>query len=637
MPNSAARMLRVAAARADFLEYGGSGAAGVSDVVAASWERSQAAGVDVSHPHSEFTEEIDTTSLLVRSARPVLQQLEVDTADMPMVIALTDNNARVVQRIDSSAAVARLLDRVQLAPGFDYSESTMGTNGIGTVFEAGQPISVVGPEHFSENLHMFACTGAPVIDPISGRVEGVLDISSLSDAWSPLMHTLAKSAARDISHNLLLDRGQSQRALFDTYLRVTTRAPRQPVFAFGESVFIANPSAQLMFDADEQRLLREHATFLMAHKDRVSDTLELPGGDRLVHIRGTRILAGSEVAGMVVIADLVPARRLGSPGDFSEHRLPQVAVATLHTSEIVDGLLRSRDSLAGGTTPAWVRACSELRQALQAAQPALVVGESGVGKFTLVAALFHSVYPGGRSISVDATQLGVEGPPSDLGTLLGGSGEPTLHIIRDIDQASTDGVERLEAYFTAVEALDGPAWIVATASDSPSTWDTDRDTITAAGPDQPFGSSESDLPFRELLHHFEVSITVPPLRFRTDDLPPITSALLRGIAPGRNIRISPEAQRLIARYSWPRNIAQLREALVHALRRRPVGEIQEADLPGYCQTVARRVLTPLEIAERDAIVAALQDNNGNRLVAAAQLGMARSSLYRKLKTYGITV
>lgn len=166
MPDSAARMLRVAAARADFLEFGGSGgAAGVSELVAASWERSQAAGVDVSQPHSEFTDEIDTGSLLIRSARPpVLQQLEIDTVDMPMVIVLTDNKARVVQRIDSSAAVARLLDRVHLAPGFDYSESTMGTNGIGTVFEAGQSISVVGPEHFSENLHMFACTGAPVID-----------------------------------------------------------------------------------------------------------------------------------------------------------------------------------------------------------------------------------------------------------------------------------------------------------------------------------------------------------------------------------------------------------------------------------------------------------------------------------------
>jgi transcriptional regulator of acetoin/glycerol metabolism len=45
----------------------------------------------------------------------------------------------------------------------------------------------------------------------------------------------------------------------------------------------------------------------------------------------------------------------------------------------------------------------------------------------------------------------------------------------------------------------------------------------------------------------------------------------------------------------------------------------------------------LETAERDAIVAALQGANGNRVAAATHLGMSRSSLYRKLKTYGITI
>ncbi len=260
-----------------------------------------------------------------------------------------------------------------------------------------------------------------------------------------------------------MDRGQSQRAIFDTYLKVTARSERQAVFGFGESVFIANPMAQQMFDADEQRVLREHArTFLMTGKDRVSDTVALPDGERLVHIRGTRILAGSDVAGMVVIADLVTAHKSGSPADFSVHELPPIAIATPYTSQIVDGLSHSRESLAGGRTPAWVRACAELREALHRTQPALVVGETGVGKFTLVAELFHSVYPAGRSISVDATQLGMDGPPSDLATLLGDSAEPTLHIIRDIDQATTDGVERLAVYFEALVSLDGPVWMVAT-------------------------------------------------------------------------------------------------------------------------------------------------------------------------------
>nr|WP_235609401.1 helix-turn-helix domain-containing protein [Frankia casuarinae] len=108
------------------------------------------------------------------------------------------------------------------------------------------------------------------------------------------------------------------------------------------------------------------------------------------------------------------------------------------------------------------------------------------------------------------------------------------------------------------------------------------------------------------------------------------------MAPNRKVRLSPAAERIIARYSWPRNVSQLREALEHALRRRPVGEIQAQDLPAYCQTTSRHVLTPLEAAERDTIVAALQETEGNRMLAATRLGMSRSGLYRKLKAYGIT-
>ncbi len=616
MPNAENRLLRVAAARADFLESGRAGAAGVPDVLAASWERSQAAGVDSSGPRTDYDEEYDTGSLLIRCARPVLQQLGNDTADLPLVIALTDHRARVVQRFDSSPAVGRLLDRVQFAPGFNYAESAMGTNGVGTVLEAGQPFSVVGPEHFIENLQSFACTGAPILDPVTGRVEGVLDISSLTHAWSPLMHTLVKSAAKDISRNLLLDRSQSQQAIFDTYLRVEARASRHAVFAFGDSVFTANAAAQSMFDAHEQQILRDHARFLTSRRSRASDTLMLPDG-RMVRVRGTRILAGSEVAGMVVIADVVTGRQGATAHDFAERVLPQIAVATQQTSRIAGDLYRPHETIAGGSSPAWVRACNDLREALENERPAVVLGETGAGKFTLVAEIFHASYPRGRSVSIDAAQLTGEGSPADIDQLLRtAESEPTLLIVRNVDQASTDGVEQLDAFFTAIARQEGPTWFVATLSDS---------------------SLDSDLPFHALLGHFEVAITVPPLRCRTEDLPAITSAVLREVAPSRRVRLSPEAHRVVARYSWPRNVGQLREALVHALRQRPVGEIQKQDLPGYCQSTSRHALTPLESAERDAIVAALQEHEDNKVAAAAHLGMSRSSLYRKLKTYGITV
>lgn len=596
--------LRAAAARSAFLEHGRPSAAGVSDLIVASWERSRDAGVDLVRPVSTFTDEIDTDSLLARCARPVLEQLGIDvaSADLPLAVGLTDRRVRVVQRIDSSAAATRLFDHVQYAPGFDFSEAAVGTNGAGTVFASGQAVSIVGPEHFSESLEVFAASGAPIFDPVTGRVEGVVAIASLTQGWHPVMHALVKNAAKEISRNLLLDRSQSQQAVFDAYLRVTARSARAAVFAFGTALLIASPAAQQMFDAGEQQVLRDHATFLLARKERASDTVVLPGSERVVRIRGTRVFAGADVAGMLVIAEPLSARRPGPAGDAAEPGLLSLGA---------DTLFGSQDSLAGGRSPAWVRACDELREALQTQTPVLLVGEPGVGKFTLATQLFQSVYPGGLGVTVDAEQLAALGTAAPFNL----PGEPTLHIARDLDRAGAAGIAALDAYFAAAESLESPGWMVATVSQDPS------------GPSPEIGA---------LLSHFDIAITVPPLRYRTDDLPGITAALLRAIAPERKVRLSPAAHRLISRYPWPGNIAQLREALAHALRQRQIGEIGDTDLPGYCQSTARRALTQLEGIERDAIVAALRQAGGSRVAAAAHLGMSRSSLYRKLKTYGIT-
>ena len=74
----------------------------------------------------------------------------------------------------------KLLDRVDFDRGFSFEESSIGTNGVGTVFEVGAPVSVVGSEHFNQSLVQFACTGAPILDPLTGRVVGVLDAPSLA-------------------------------------------------------------------------------------------------------------------------------------------------------------------------------------------------------------------------------------------------------------------------------------------------------------------------------------------------------------------------------------------------------------------------------------------------------------------------
>ena len=71
------------------------------------------------------------------------------------------------------------------------------------------------------------------------------------------------------------------------------------------------------------------------------------------------------------------------------------------------------------------------------------------------------------------------------------------------------------------------------------------------------------------------------------------------------------------------------------MQRRRSGVILPDDLPPECRTVSRRLLSPLEAMERDAIVRSLIDWDGNKIKAARSLGMSRATIYRKIHEYGI--
>lgn len=575
----------------------------VPEIVAASWQRSLQAGVDTDEVRAQYFQDLDTSSRLVRSAQPIIDRLSDEAADIPLSIALTDSKARVLSRLDTSSAVGARLDGISFASGFQYAEGDVGTNGVGTVFEAGQPVHVVGAQHFHERLQPFACAGAPIRDPLTGHIEGVLDISCLAEDSNPLMRSLVRTAAQNIERSLLLDRSVLQQALFETFVKTDSRT-RGAVLAVGGSVVMGNSVAQALFDPAEQRTIQEHLRYLGTRKGHVVDEIELPTGN-VVRLHGTRVIVGDTVAGVVVEVGL----RHEEPAASARRRSVEAAPVTSVDMPAVRH--RSAATKPVSQSPLWKRACAEILAALAQHQALLVVGETGAGKFSLVVDLYKRATPAGRSRLVDAAELGQDSFGSEP---LEAVSEPTLWIFRNIDGLSSDGIQRLNAILLAVADSESPAYVAATLSDA---------------------NVDSELPFRAALVHFEHSVTVPPLRHRTEDIPMVVAQVLRKLSALRERRVSPAAMRVICGYSWPGNIRQLEEALRAALGKRPVGEVRPEDLPGYCHQSARRQLTGLEAIERDAIVRALHDADGNRVQAAAALGIARSSLYRKLRTFGI--
>jgi transcriptional regulator of acetoin/glycerol metabolism len=94
---------------------------------------------------------------------------------------------------------------------------------------------------------------------------------------------------------------------------------------------------------------------------------------------------------------------------------------------------------------------------------------------------------------------------------------------------------------------------------------------------------------------------------------------------------------LLTRSSWPGNTEQLWQVMRKVVQSRRSGEIAPKDLPPECWSVSRRLLSPLEALERDAIVQALLDCRGNKARAAESLGMSRATIYRKIREYAIVI
>jgi two-component system response regulator HydG len=166
------------------------------------------------------------------------------------------------------------------------------------------------------------------------------------------------------------------------------------------------------------------------------------------------------------------------------------------------------------------------------------------------------------------------------------------------------------------------------------------------------GKFRADLYFR--LKVFQ--IRVPELKDRPEDVPPLVSAAIAHwnenlLDPTRRIAgCSEEAMELLTGYDWPGNVRELMAAIEHAcivcdgLRILPhhlPPEIRERDVPAESGPDARggepgrRYQAPDPEEERRAIVRALEEAEGNRTRAAAALGMGRTTLWQKLKAYGL--
>ena len=159
------------------------------------------------------------------------------------------------------------------------------------------------------------------------------------------------------------------------------------------------------------------------------------------------------------------------------------------------------------------------------------------------------------------------------------------------------------------------------------------------------GSFREDLFFRLR----GVELWLPPLRERPEDIPLLAQAFLNEFAETNHKPVTSytrEVLDLLLHYRWPGNVRELRTAIEHAVVFSRSDKITPRDLPPWVRNAAapaaltqREILArndlTVEQAEKELILLALKETDGNRTQAAKKLGMSRRNLHRKLREYNV--
>jgi len=571
---------------------------GIRAPILASWQRSELCGADPERPLLRFFADARSEEhRLYVAARPILERWSERLSDTRSSIVLADRRAVVLGRWTGDRSLNRRLERASVAAGFLFDEEFAGTNGVGTPLEVGRPVEIVGAEHFAEQFQPFMCVGAPIRHPMTRQIEGVIDIACRASEANRLLLPMAMEIASEIEQELFLHASERERALLRSFLR-EARPSVRPVISISEQFMMANAAAARLLDGTDQIVLWEQASRAAALQSQRSVILTLADG-RQIQANCKPVESHGRTVGVVIELDPDSLEAVAK-------RRPRASNPNGPSAEPV----------ITGRSTTWRQLERRLRRLASTRLPVALVGEPGTGK-TLLARYLHacSGVRGGLTV-LDAALAEVDGAARWLQRLRdqlrvpGGS-----LLLRHVETLSGATAATVCSLLDAVPEGGGPR-LLATATGG------DADPATA----------------RPLLDRIGVTrIVVPPLRHRPEDIAVLAAEFARRFAAGRPPpRFTPEALQSLLRLEWPGNVRQL-ESLVRAL----VGSGHQASigldqLPDEIRLqAARRPLSRLEQTELQQILAALRQVDGNKLHAARDLGISRSTLYRKLRAYGI--
>ena len=330
------------------------------------------------------------------------------------------------------------------------------------------------------------------------------------------------------------------------------------------------------------------------------------------------------------------------------------ALESRQQKEENNSLRRAISTMSGSSAPVFQSpAMQNVVRTVERVAPAdvtiLITGESGTGK-EVIADLIHNLSPRSKNkiVKVNCAALPRELIESELfGSVKGAF--TGAHTDRDgLFRQAEGGTLFLDEI--SEMPIDTQSKLLRVLQDQkvrPVGGKTDYQTNCriVAATNRPPAEAIKDGKMREDLFYriSAISVHLPPLRERRDDILPLANAFLKRFSAQANRTLrgfNPDAIERLITFDWPGNIRQLQNEIQRTVLLSEGPDVKASDLSiSYSKTPnadgSDTNFTLLEGVERNAIIQMLKETGGNKLETAKRLGIGRQTLYNKIKAYGI--
>jgi len=580
---------------------------------------------------------------LIDVSLPVMEDLYKFVAGSGFTVTLIDKKG-IILKIIGDQEVVNSISKGNFIIGADWSEESAGTNAIGLALKLDQPIQVISYEHFCICSHNSTCSAAPIHDT-EGNIIGVLDMTgNFEKAHS---HTLGMvvAAVHGIEKQLESKHAWEKYNLANSYMNAIVESVSEGMMAvneYGVITHINSYAIKMLQDTRDQIIGRDIRTYFKASflNENKKDLLALTDQE-------VDIISHGKIKKAIISTRKIEGLPRGMKGTVIVVNEINRTRKLVQRMSGLEAKLTFNDIL--GKNEKFLSTVKLAKNAADSHSNVLLLGESGTGKDVFAQAIHNaSQCSNGPFVAINCGAIPRELINSELFGYVDGAftgakrgGNPGKFEMADGGTIFLDeiGEMPLELQTILLRVIENRSIMRIGGQESIPVnvriiAATNKDLIKEI--DQ--GNFRRDLYYRLNV----ISINLLPLREHKDDIPLLCKHFIQNMNRqlGKDVNeIEDAVKHYFNAYDWPGNIRELYNILERSMNIAQCSKLLVSFLP-YEFTSFQKVKNSVshksfDELEKDLISNLFNEYSGNITRVANKLGIARTTLYRKLDKYDL--